>query len=52
MWAGKKFLGKITYDKKIFKAISSLTPLLETNLEAKEEIKTIFNNLKVVLEKK
>ena len=51
MWAGKKFLGKIAYDKKIFKAIGSLTPLLETNLEAKEEIKRIFKKLKVVLKK-
>ncbi|HEC92466.1 MAG TPA: hypothetical protein ENI51_05695, partial [Candidatus Atribacteria bacterium] len=41
-WAGKKFLGKISYDKKIFKAISNLTPILETNLRAKKEIISIF----------
>ncbi len=44
-WAGQNFLGKITYDKKIFKAISSLTPILKTDLKAKEEIENIFHNL-------
>jgi len=48
-WAGRKFLGKISYDKEIFQAISSLTPIMETNLKAKEEIKKIFNNLKLWL---
>ncbi len=37
-----KFLGKISYDKNIFKAISNLTPILETNLKAKKEIKKIY----------
>ena len=45
-WADKKFLGKISYDKKIFKAIANLTPILETNLKARKEIKNIYNNLK------
>jgi MinD superfamily P-loop ATPase len=45
-WAGKKFFGKISYDKEIFKAISNLTPVLETNLKAKEEIKKIFKRIK------
>ncbi len=40
-----KFLGKISYDKEIFKAISNLTPILETNLKAKKEIKNIFKSL-------
>jgi len=44
-WAGKKLLGKISYDKKIFKAIANLKPILETQLRAKKEIKKIFNNL-------
>ena len=44
-WVGKKFLGKISYDKKIFKAIANLTPVLETNLKAKNEIKKIFEKL-------
>ena len=43
-WAGK-FLGKISYDKEIFKAISHLTPILETNLKAKKEIRKIFEKL-------
>jgi len=44
-WAGKRFLGKISYDKKIFKAVSSLTPIMETSLKAKEEIKSIYLKL-------
>jgi len=44
-WAGKKLLGKISYDKKIFKAITSLTPILETNLKAKKEINNIFKKV-------
>jgi len=44
-WARKKFLGRISYDKKIFKAIANLTPILETNLKAKVEIKNIFKKI-------
>lgn len=48
-WAAKKLLGKISYDKKIFKAISNLKPILETNLKAKKEITQIFKRLKAIL---
>jgi len=44
-----KILGKISYDKNIFKAIASLTPILETNLKAKQEINEIYNKLKKVI---
>ncbi len=44
-----KFLGKISYDKKIFKAVSSLTPIMETNLRVKKEIQSIFNKLIKIL---
>jgi MinD superfamily P-loop ATPase len=44
-FAKKRFLGKISYDQKIFQAISNLTPIMETNLKAKKEIKNIFNKL-------
>ena len=47
-WSGPKFLGKISYDKEIFKAISNLKPILETNLKAKREIKEIFKKLKKI----
>lgn len=49
-WSGEKFLGKISFDKKIFKAISDLKPIMKTSLKAKEEIKIIFNNLKQKIE--
>jgi len=41
----RKMLGRISYDKNIFKSIANLTPIMETNLKAKKEIKRIFNNL-------
>lgn len=40
-----KKLKLVSYDKKIFKAIANLTPILETNLKAKNEIKNIFKKL-------
>ena len=45
----KKLLGRISYDKKIFKAIANLTPIMETNLKAKIEIKDIFKKLNKIL---
>jgi len=51
-WASKKFIGKISYDKKIFKAIAGLKPIMETNLKAKKEIEKIFNKLKTQLNPK
>ena len=44
-WAGKKFLGKISYDKKIFEAVSRLCPIMKTDLKAKKEIEKIYKNL-------
>jgi len=44
-----KMLGKITYDKRIFQAIASLTPVMETDLSVKEEIKRIFARLLKIL---
>jgi MinD superfamily P-loop ATPase len=49
-WAGDNFLGKISYDQRIFQAITRLKPILETNLPVKKEIKKIYNNfLKKIL---
>lgn len=45
IWSGNNFLGKISYDKEIFKAISRLMPIMETDLKAKEEIIKIYKNL-------
>jgi MinD superfamily P-loop ATPase len=41
-----KILGKISYDKNIFKAISKLIPIVKTNLKAKDEIIKIFLKIK------
>ena len=48
-WAGNNFLGKISYDKRIFEAISRLLPIMETDLPAKEEITTIYQKLREFL---
>ena len=39
------FLGKISYDQAIFKAIANLQPILETNLKVKQEVKGIFKKI-------
>lgn len=44
-----KSLGRISYDKNIFKAIANLTPILETNLKVKKEVEKIFSKLKSYL---
>jgi MinD superfamily P-loop ATPase len=49
-WAKNKILGKISYDQKIFQAIASLTPIMDTSLPAKKEIETIYVKLRRVLE--
>jgi len=41
----KQLLGKISYDQKIFRSIANLMPIMETDLKAKEEIKTIYYRL-------
>jgi MinD superfamily P-loop ATPase len=44
-WGKGHILGKISYDKEIFKSVAQLKPIMETNLKAKEEIKKIFELL-------
>ena len=49
--ASKRFLGKISYEKEIFKAVSNFKPILETNLKAKKEIQIIYTSLLERIEK-
>lgn len=44
-WAGKRFLGKIGYDKRIFSSIASWQPIFQTKLPAVPEIEKIFIRL-------
>jgi len=44
-WAGDKVLGKLSFDKKVFSALSNLTPILESDSVVADEIRTIFNRL-------
>lgn len=39
------FLGKISYDQRIFSAVANLQPVMETNLPAPKELEDIFNKL-------
>lgn len=48
-WAKEKLLGKITYDKRIFKAIAELKPIIKTDLPVKKEIKEIYVKLEKLL---
>ena len=48
-WAKNKLLGKISYDKQIFRAISNLKPIIKTNLAVKKEIKEIYTKLQKTL---
>lgn len=44
-FAGQKFLGKISYNQKIFSALASLKPIMTTDLPTKQEIERIFLRL-------
>ena len=49
-WSRDKFIGRISYDKEVFKAIARLKPIMETDLKAKKEIEIIFKKLKLWLD--
>jgi len=40
-----KILGKISFDKEIYRSIANFIPIMETKLMVKKEIKEIFNKL-------
>ena len=44
-WMSDKFLGKISYDKKIFQMVSNFIPIVDSQLPAKKEIKNIYDKL-------
>ena len=46
---GSKVIGKVSFDKRIFKQIANLKPIMDSNLPVKKEIENIFNNLKLYL---
>ena len=52
-WAERhqaRFISTISYDQKIFQALSNLTPITDTNLKARKEIEVIYANLKKITE--
>jgi len=48
-WAGKRFLGRISYDKEVFKSIAKLKPIMESDLKAKEEIEKIKERVEKII---
>ena len=51
-WAEKqqaKFVSRISYEKKVFQALSNLTPIFDTNLKTKKEIEVIYAKLKKLI---
>ncbi len=51
-FAGDRLLGRISFDRGIFKALSEMTPIMETDLKAVREIKEIYRKLKKIIERK
>jgi len=51
-WAGNRLLGRLSFDKKVFKAVSELTPILESKSEVANEIKELFPKIKSKVLKK
>jgi len=49
-WAKEKFLGKISYDKKVIDCIVNLKPIIKSDSKVVNEIDEIFKNLKCFLE--
>ncbi|MCD6550486.1 ATP-binding protein [bacterium] len=48
-WSNRTFLGKISYNKEIFRSVSYLQPIMETNLITKKEIEKIFQKLNKII---
>jgi MinD superfamily P-loop ATPase len=51
-WSKEKFLGKISYDKKVIDCIVNLKPIIKSDSKVVDEINKIFGNLGNVLEKR
>jgi len=45
-WSGDKFLGKISYDKKVIDCIVNLKPVIFSDSKVVNEIREIFDNIK------
>lgn len=50
-WASKNLLGQISYNPKIFNAISQFIPIMETDLKTKDEIISIYKKLTKIFSK-
>jgi len=50
-WSKEKFLGKISYDKKVIDCIVNLKPITKSDSKVVNEINRIFDNFRDVLEK-
>jgi len=48
-WAGEKFLGKISYDRKVIDCIVNLKPVIESESVVKNEIEKIFQKIEELI---
>ncbi|HDM05870.1 MAG TPA: hypothetical protein ENG34_01155, partial [Candidatus Aenigmarchaeota archaeon] len=48
-WADKKFLGKISYDRKVIDCIVNLKPVIESESVVKNEIEKIFQKIEELI---
>jgi MinD superfamily P-loop ATPase len=48
-WSGKKFLGKLPYDKKVIDSIVQLEPVMSSDSSVVDGIKEVFENLRTKL---
>jgi len=51
-WSKEKFLGKISYDKKVIDCIVNLKPVTKSDSKVVNEINDIFDNFRDILDKK
>ena len=48
-WSGERFLGKISYDRKVVDSIVNLRPVITSDSKATKEIKEIFEKLQYLV---
>lgn len=44
-WADEKFVGRISFDRGVFKALATMTPILESDSKARKELEEILNEV-------
>ncbi|MEF8846822.1 MAG: ATP-binding protein [Candidatus Paceibacterota bacterium] len=45
-WADNNYLGKISYDQGVVKSVSTLTPIMKSDLDIKRQIKEVYKKIR------